>query len=165
MGSSDNDSDFRPPRPRDVIDELESLLAQSGHIAAVDEEYYRRFLALTDSEIEQLTVALLFSNRKAVRRTLAKKNPAAPQQIKNLVGDMLGAMSIGLLRFDEFGRLGFFSRIGPDPWEAGVADALQEKCTATVPLVSRTVDRSLAWIDSVSGIQTEFDFKGQNPRS
>ena len=47
---------MNPDRPKDLIDFIEQMAAQSGHFEPVDEDYYRAFLQLTQSQVEKLAV-------------------------------------------------------------------------------------------------------------
>jgi hypothetical protein len=44
-------------------------------------------------------------------------------------------ISIGLSRFDPFGRLVFVSRIGPKPWDVDMDDALERRYAEIAPVI------------------------------
>jgi hypothetical protein len=46
-----------------------------------------------------------------------RTDPSAGARVANLVQNIFVGISIGLARFDAFGRLGFVARIGPEPFE------------------------------------------------
>ena len=135
-----------PERPKDIIDAIEKIAAQAGHFEPVDEDYYQAFLDLTQPEIEKLAVAVMLDHEREVRRLAnGKADPAAVAQVSRLVRNMFTAISIGLGRFDAFGRFGFVPRIGEEP-TVDVDEAMQRKFEVVEPMITNIVRRTLPWL-------------------
>lgn len=135
-----------PERPKDIIDAIEKIAAQAGHFEPVDEDYYQAFLDLTQPEIEKLAVAVMLDHEREVRRLAnGKADPAAVAQVSRLVRNMFTAISIGLGRFDAFGRFGFVARIGEEP-TVDVDEAMQRKFEVVEPMITNIVRRTLPWL-------------------
>lgn len=135
-----------PERPKDIIDAIEKIAAQAGHFEPVDEDYYQAFLDLTQPEIEKLAVAVMLDHEREVRRLAnGKADPAAVAQVSRLVRNMFTAISIGLGRFDAFGRFGFVARIGEEP-TVDIDEAMQRKFQVVEPMITNIVRRTLPWL-------------------
>ena len=135
-----------PRRPKDVIDAIEKAAAEAGHFEAVDEDYYEAFLELTQPQIEKLAVAVMLDHECEVRRlAIGKTDAAAVARVSKLVRNMFTAISIGLGRFDAFGRFGFVARIGPEP-TVEMDDAMQQKFKLVEPMITNIVRRTLPWL-------------------
>jgi len=135
-----------PGRPKDIIDFIEELAAQGGHVEPVDEDYYQAFLELTQEQIEKLAVAVMLDREREVRRLASgKSDPAAVARVSKLVRNIFTAISIGLARFDAFGRLGFVSRIGFEP-EPETDEALERRYEEIAPMIENIVRRTLPWL-------------------
>lgn len=135
-----------PERPKDIIDAIEKIAAEAGHFEPVDEDYYQAFLDLTQPEIEKLAVAVMLDHEREVRRLAnGKADPAAVAQVSRLVRNMFTAISIGLGRFDAFGRFGFVARIGEEP-TVDVDEAMQRKFEVVEPMITNIVRRTLPWL-------------------
>ncbi|MCB1100688.1 MAG: hypothetical protein KDN22_34320 [Verrucomicrobiae bacterium] len=133
-------------RPKDIVDAIEELAAQSGAFEPVDENYYQAFLDLTQQQIEKLAVAVILDQEKEVRRLArGRSNPAAVASVSRLVRNVFTGISVGLARFDAFGRLGFVARIGFDP-TAEMNDALEHKFQLIEPMITNIVRRTLPWL-------------------
>ena len=112
-------------------------------IDAVDENDYEAFLDLTQQQIEKLTVAVMLDQEKEVRRlAVGAVDPAATARITKLVRNVPGTISIGVARFDAFGRLGFVSCVGPES-TVEIDTALARKYQAIEPMIANTVRRTL----------------------
>ena len=121
--------------PEDIIDVIEEIAAQSGHIEPVDENYYQAFLELTQPQIEKLAVAVMLDQEREVRRLAGgKSDSTAVARVSKLVRSNFRAISIGLARFDAFGRLGFVSRIGFEP-EPETDEALERRYKEIAPMI------------------------------
>lgn len=143
-------------RPKDIIDFVEQFAAQQGYIEAVDENYYQAFLELTQREIEKLAVAILLDQDREVRRLSAgKSDPAAVQRVSKFVQSFCRIISIGLGRFDAFGNLGFVSRIGPEPFEVNMDEAMEARHKQIAPVIENIVRRTLPWLLSREITQTQ----------
>ena len=142
-------------RPKDLIDFVEKLAAQNGNIEAVDENYYQAFLSLSQPEIEKLAVMLMLAQEQEVRRLAAgKKDSEAVASVAKFIKNIFGVISIGLARFDTFGRLGFVSRIGIEP-DLETDDALCARCEEIAPMIENIVRRTLPWLLSRDISQTQ----------
>lgn len=136
-----------PRRPRDIIDAIEAIAAQRGNIEAVDADYYRDFINLTQAQVEKLAVAIMLEHDREVRR-LAVSDPKneGVTRVSKLVQSTMLMIGIGLARFDVFGRLTFVSRIGPEPFDVDLDQALDARLAAVEPIVTNLVRRSLPWL-------------------
>jgi hypothetical protein len=134
-------------RPRDLIDAIEAVAAQQGNIEAVDADYYRDFINLTQAQVEKLVVAIMLEHDREVRR-LAVTEPKSEAVIRvaRLVQNIMFMIGVGLARFDVFGRLTFVSRVGPEPFEVNLDEALKTRLAAIEPVVANLVRRSLPWL-------------------
>jgi hypothetical protein len=133
-------------RPKDIIDYIEALAAENGHFEPVDEDYYQAFLELTQPQIEKLAVAVMLDQEKEVRRLAAgRTGPESVERVARLVRNMFTGISIGLARFDAFGRLGFVARIGPEPTVA-IDVEMQRKFELIEPMITNIVRRTLPWL-------------------
>jgi hypothetical protein len=133
-------------RPKDIIDYIEALAAENGHFEPVDEDYYQAFLELTQPQIEKLAVAVMLDQEKEVRRLAAgRSNPESVERVARLVRNMFTGISIGLARFDAFGRLGFVARIGPEP-TVEIDEEMQRKFELIEPMITNIVRRTLPWL-------------------
>lgn len=133
-------------RPKDIIDYIEALAAESGHFEPVDEDYYQAFLELTQPQIEKLAVAVMLDQEKEVRRLAAgRSNPESVERVARLVRNMFTGISIGLASFDVFGRLGFVARIGPEP-TVEIDEEMQRKFELIEPMITNIVRRTLPWL-------------------
>lgn len=134
-------------RPRDLIDAIQAIAAQRGVIEAVDEDYYRDFISLTQQQIEKLAVAIMLEHDREVRRLSGgKADERAIVEVARLVQNIMLAISIGLVRFDVFGRLTFVSRVGPEPWDVDLDEPLEQRRKEIEPIVANIVRRSLPWL-------------------
>ena len=130
-------------RPKDIIDYIEALAAENGHFEPVDEDYYQAFLELTQPQIEKLAVAVMLDQEKEVRRLAAgRSNPESVERVARLVRNMFTGISIGVARFDAFGRLGFVARIGPEP-TVEIDEEMQRKFELIEPMITNIVRRTL----------------------
>ena len=142
-------------RPKDLIDFVEQLAAQNGNIEAVDENYYQAFLELPQQQVEKLAVAVMLDQERETRRLAAgQTDSAAIARVAKFVEKNFWAISIGLLRFDAFGRLGFVSRIGFEP-EPNTEDALNRRYEEIAPMIENIVRRTLPWLLSREISQTQ----------
>lgn len=133
-------------RPEDIIAFIERMAAESGHFEPVDENYYRAFLQLTQSEIEKLAVAVMLDQEKEVRHLAGgKSTPESVAGVARFIRGMFTAISFGVARFDAFGRLGFVARIGDDP-ETEMWDALDERFQLIEPMIANTIRVALPWL-------------------
>jgi hypothetical protein len=148
-------SKMRPERRKDIknrsltpiTDFIEKFAAESGHFEGVDEDYYRAFLELSQAQIEKLTMAIMLSHERDVRRLAGGlTNSAAVDRVTKLVRNVFHAISIGLAQFDAFGQLGFVSRIGPKPWDVDMDEPLERKHAEIAPMIENTVRRDLPWL-------------------
>jgi hypothetical protein len=122
----------------------------------VDENYYREFLQLTQPQIEKLAVAVMLEHERELRRlTGLRSEAAAVDRVAKLVQNVFHAISIGLARFEAFGRLVLASRIGPKPWEVDLADALERRHEEVAPMIENIVRRTLPWLLSREVSQSE----------
>lgn len=81
---------------------------------------------MTEAQVEKLAVAVMFDQEREVRRLAdGRTDAAAVQLVTEFVRTVFHVFSIGLSRFDPFGRLVLVSRIGPKPWDVDMDDALQ----------------------------------------
>jgi hypothetical protein len=134
-------------RPKDIIDAIEQIAGEDGYFEPVDENYYQAFLELTQPRIEKLAVAVMLDHEKEVRRLAGgQTNPAAVARVAHLVKGVFVGISIGLARFDAFGRLGFVARIGPEPFEVNMDDPLKRRYTEIAPMIENIVRRTLPWL-------------------
>ncbi|MCC6271206.1 MAG: hypothetical protein IT190_08005 [Microbacteriaceae bacterium] len=136
----------KPGRSKDIIDFVEKLAAQSGHIEAVDEDYYRAFLELTQPQIEKLAVAVMLDHERDLRQLAGgRNNPASVARVSELVRNIFTAISIGVARFDAFGRLVLVSRVGFDPTEE-TSEAMERRYEEIAPIIENIVRRTLPWL-------------------
>jgi len=143
-------------RPKDIIDCIEQIAAQSGNFEPVDENYYQAFLELTQPQIEKLAVLVMLSHEQEVRRLAGgSTDPAAVDRVSKLVRNVFVGISIGLARFDAFGQLGFFARIGPEPFDVKMDDALNHRYEVIAPMITNIVRRTLPWLLSREVIQSQ----------
>jgi hypothetical protein len=134
-------------RPKDIIDAIEEIAGEVGYFEPVDENYYQAFLELTQPQIEKLAVAVMLDHEKEVRRLAGgQTSPAAVARVANLVQGVFYGISIGLARFDAFGRLGFVARIGPEPFEVNMDEPLKRRYTEIAPMIENIVRRTLPWL-------------------
>jgi hypothetical protein len=108
--------------------------------------YYQAFLELTQPEVEKLAVAVMLDQEKEIRRlanTCAGLD--AVERVAKLVRNVFTAISIGLGRFDVFGRLGFVGRVGPEP-TVEMDEALNQRFAEIEPIITNTVRRTLPWL-------------------
>lgn len=133
-------------RPRDALDFVEELAAERGAIAMVDEDYYQAFLNLNQHQIEKLAITLMLDHEREVRRLSGgKTDPDAVERVAKLVQNICVAISIGVARFDAFGRLGLVARIGFEP-ELNTNEALDRRHEEIAPVIINIVRRTLPWI-------------------
>lgn len=133
-------------RPKDLIDFIEQMAAQSGYIEAVDENYYQAFLQLSQQQVEKLAVAVMLDQEREVRRLAGGKTDAdTVARVAGFIQKVFWTISIGLARFDAFGRLGFVSRIGFDP-EPNTDEALDRRYKEIAPIIENIVRRALPWL-------------------
>jgi hypothetical protein len=146
---------MEPERPKDIknpsltpiTDFIEKRAAEHGHFARVDEDYYRRFIQLTQPQIEKLAVAVMLEEEREVRRLAGgRSDAAAVDRVAKLVQNLFHAISIGLARFDAFGRIVLVARIGPKLWETDLADALECRHEEIAPMIENIVRRTLPWL-------------------
>lgn len=96
-------------RPKDLIDFIEQMAAQSGYIEAVDENYYQAFLQLSQQQVEKLAVAVMLDQEREVRRLAGGKTDAdTVARVAGFIQKVFWTISIGLARFDAFGGLDLF---------------------------------------------------------
>ncbi len=142
--------------PKDLITFIEQMAAECGHIEAVDEGYYRAFIELTQPQIEKMAVAVMLDQEHEVRRLASgKTDVAATARVAELVRNVFSTISIGLARFDAFGRLGFVSRIGPKPVDVNMDEPLQRRHEQIAPMIENVVRRTLPWLLSRDITQTQ----------
>ncbi len=141
-------------RPREIIDYVEKICAESGDFEAVDEEYYQAFLHLTQSEIENMTVIMMLDRQKDIREIARDHPDEAVQRVSKFMCDGYTSISLGLMRVDIFGRLRFFARIGPEP-DLEMYRALEKRLDQIKPVVRRVVRRTLPWLLSLESSQGE----------
>ena len=128
-----------PERPRDIIDDVEDACGQEGCVAEVSPEYYEAFLALSDDEIEALArTVLVVDAREARRLTFVEPVSEAPNRLIGFTRNTLSIIAIGLFRFNDFGQLRVYKRIGPEP-EPDVYDALKKKIAKAHPIIELAV--------------------------
>lgn len=152
---SDLEHADRPERPRDLIDDVEAVCAEKGHFVAIDEEYYRAFLGLSERQMENLMVAVMFDQEKEVCRLAnGSTSGGAVERVSKLVYNCIHLISIGLMRFDAFGHLGLYARIGLEPDE-DMDEALAARMKEMEPVIRTTVRRTLPWLLSCEGRQGE----------
>jgi hypothetical protein len=130
-----------------VTDFIERVAGEHGHFEGIDENYYRGFLELTQPQIEKLAVAVMLDDEREVRRLAGgRTDAAAVHRVAELVRNVFHAISIGLARFDPFGRLVLVSRIGPKPWDVNMDDALERRYAEIAPMIENIVRRTLPWL-------------------
>ncbi len=143
-----------PERPKDIIDAVEELAAASGNFQNVGPEYYESFLSLTPADVCRLVVFIMVDQEREVRRLAGgQTDSAAVAQISKFVRNNFTGISIGIARFDPFGRFGFVARIGPEPTPE-MHDAMQERMELIAPVVTNTVRQTLPWLLSRDDSQT-----------
>lgn len=149
---------MHPPKPpRDLIAAIEAIAAQKGYIEAVDENYYQAFLDLTQQQVEKLAVAVMLEHEREVRRIAATQpTHEAVLAVTKLVQNVFVAISVGLARFDAFGRLGFVSRIGPEPFDVEMDEPLALRYDVIAPMIESIVRRTMPWLLSRAMSQGEF---------
>jgi hypothetical protein len=62
-----------------------------------------------------------------------------------LVQNVVAAISLGLVRFDAFGCLGFVARVGSEP-EPATDDALKQRHAEIETIITNMVRRALPWL-------------------
>jgi hypothetical protein len=135
-----------PQRPRDLITAIEAIAAAHGNIEAIDEDYYRDFMALDADEFRRLIINVLLSHKKEiVRLSQGKDDSAACERVADFVPKVLFIISQGLMRCDAFGRLHFTSRIGPDADTVGLSTALSDFLQDKRGEILATVRGTLPW--------------------
>ena len=133
-------------RPRDVIDELEAICEKRGHVAMVDESDYRAFVDLTQPQVERLAIVVMLEHEKEVRRLAAgHTDEAAVERVAKLTRNAIKTISVGLIRVDSLGCLGFYARNGPEP-SVEMQKAMVEKYDLIEPMLTNTVRRTLPWL-------------------
>jgi hypothetical protein len=133
-------------RPKDIIDYIEALAAENGHFEPVDEDYYQAFFELTQPQIEKLAVAVMLDQEREVRRLAGgRTSPESIERVAKLVRNTFTGISLGLARFDAFGRLGLVARIGPEP-TVEIDDARHRKFQLIEPMITNIVRRTLPWL-------------------
>jgi hypothetical protein len=147
--------DFDSPRnrPRDMIDFVEKHCGENGSFQAVDESYYEEFLRLSHTEVERLVVSMMLDQEEEVRRIAhGHSGTTAVAKVSEFICSGLKIISIGLMRFDVFGRVGMCARIGSEP-DDQANEALERKLEQMEPIVADEVARSLPWLLSRDGGQ------------
>ncbi|MEO8429814.1 MAG: hypothetical protein ABI651_22220 [Verrucomicrobiota bacterium] len=64
------------------------------------------------------------------------------RRVAKLIRNAFTGISIGLARFDAFGRLGFVGRIGPDP-SVEMDEAMERKFAVAETMITNIVRRTL----------------------
>lgn len=146
---------MQPERPKDkrnqsltpITDFIEKMATEHGHFEGIDENYYRGFLELTQAQIEKLAVAVMLDQERQVRKLAGESTDAAAvQRVTEFVRRVFTVISVGLSRFDAFGRLVFVSRIGLKPWDVDMDDALERRYAEIAPMIENIVRRTLPWL-------------------
>lgn len=138
---------MKPNRPKDLIDFIEEMAAKDGNFLPVGEDYYQAFLDLSQPQVEKLAVAVMLALEKEVRRLAAgKTDPAAVARVGSLIQNAITTISLGIARFDVFGRLGFVARVGPEPWDVDMDEPLERRYAEIAPIIENTVRRTLPWL-------------------
>lgn len=89
---------------------------------------------------------MLEHDREVRRLSSGRTDGPVVAAVARLVQNIMVAISIGLLRFDVFGRLTFVSRIGPEPFDVELDDALEKRRAEIEPIVTNIVRLSLPWL-------------------
>ena len=84
-----------------------------------------------------------------------RSDAAGVHQVAKLVQNVFDAISIGLARFDAFGRLVLVSRIGPKLWETDLVDDMERRYAEIAPMIENIVRRTLPWLLSREVSQSE----------
>jgi hypothetical protein len=135
-------------RPKDIIDDIQALAAENGNYEPVDDDYYQAFLELTQPQIEKLAVAVMLDHEKEVRRLAAGQTGSeSVERVARFVRNVFTAISIGIARFDSFGRLGFVASIGLEP-TLEIDNAMKRKFELIEPIITNIVRRTLPWLPS-----------------
>lgn len=135
-----------PTRAKDVIDDLEAICAKQGHVVTVDESDYQAFVDLTQPQVERLAIVVMLEHEKEVRRLAAgHTDEAAVERVAKLTRNAIKTISVGLIRFDTLGSLGFYARNGPEPSDE-MQKAMDEKYDLIEPMITNTVRRTLPWL-------------------
>ena len=99
---------MRPERPRDtknrsltpITEAIEKLTGEHGHFEGIYENYYQRFLELTEAQVEKLAVAVMLDQEREVRRLADGRTDAtAVQRVTEFVRSVFHVISIGVSRF------------------------------------------------------------------
>lgn len=87
--------------------------------------------------MDVLARAALNAQAKEARRlVLADPAAEAPGRLTQFISNTISVIAIGLSRFDEFGQLGLYKRIGLEP-EPEIHDALMQKIANARPIIER----------------------------
>ncbi len=89
---------------------------------------------------------MLDQEREVRRLAGGRADAAAVHRVAKLVQNVFHAISIGIARFDAFGRLGLVARIGLKPWEVDMNDALERRHAEIAPMIENIVRRTLPWL-------------------
>jgi hypothetical protein len=133
----------RSGQAENALEAFLAVCAEHGKFGSVDEEYYRRFLNLTNAEVESITIALMLGHEDVVRRLAATHaDPAA--RVARFVSNGFATVSTGILQFDSFGRPRCCAPLGPEPSPETEA-AMDVRLEEFRPTVLETVRQALPW--------------------
>jgi hypothetical protein len=146
----------RNPSLTPVTDAVEKLAAENGYFEGIDANYYHGFLELTQPQVQKLAVAVMLDQERTVRKLAeGHTDAAAVQRVTEFVRTVFYVISIGLSRFDPFGRLVTVARIGPKPWDVDMDEALERRYAEIAPMIENIVRRALPWLLSREISQSE----------
>jgi hypothetical protein len=142
-------------RPKDLIDAIEEIAAKKGNFQKVDEDYYLSFFELTPADLERLTIVMMLSHEKEVRRISAGRADAdSIKAVGKFVVGSLRIMSFGLGTLDRLASFGITARVGPEPTPE-LVERLNTYWDEQSRSIEDTVGRSLAWLLAQQNRQTQ----------
>jgi len=142
----DSSKENLPRPPGNALEAFQALCAEQGKFAAVDQEYYRTFLSLTQAQVESIAIGLMLGHEATVRG-LSGTHADPVARVARFILNGFATLSTGILQFDAFGRPRSCAPIGPEPSQATDA-AIDARLEEIQPIVLETVRHMLPWLVS-----------------
>ncbi|MCC5835088.1 MAG: hypothetical protein JJU20_10175 [Opitutales bacterium] len=140
---------------KDIIETIEKMALDGGWKTDIDEGYFEDFLKLSLDDLERLTVTLMFSKEKSIRRRYAEhpNTSQVPATVKE-IETMLFLMSRGHLQINVFSRpqIAAIGNAHPTPEMEERLNAFLRKMH---PFIHNTVQSALPWFLSRDKPQQE----------
>ena len=146
---------------KELLEAYCEICRKSKSVMEVGPERYRLMADISDSEIEELLVALTFANAETINRMVFSDKPAkSDQDLIDFMEMMLHFLSVGYVAINPNGDLGCVAPEGPSPTDEKNL-ALDRRIRSAFPIIPIAMMRAMNGGKKLSEFEIPFNFRSR----